>query len=218
MTGTAYHHGKLRETLVDAAVAAVREGASGGLSLRELTRRVGVSHNAAYRHFAGRDQLVAEVASRVMASLVETIQRRLDAVDTVGGQDPVLRARRRLAECGRGYVEFALAEPGLFRLAFASLPEVGGAGATPDTDPYLLLGQALDDLVDVGFLAAEARAGAEITCWSAVHGFASLAMDGALQAAPIEERDAALERVLFSIDRSYAATSGAVVAPDDLRA
>lgn len=41
-------------------------------------------------------------------------------------------------------------------------------------------------------------------------------MDGALQAAPVEERDAALERVLFSIDRSYAATTGAMVAPGDL--
>jgi len=214
VTSTAYHHGNLRETLVEAAVGVVRESGPEGLALRDLARRVGVSHNAAYRHFADRDELVAEVAGRVMGSLVDAIHRRLAMVRTT---DPVLRARHRLAETGRGYVEFALAEPGLFRLAFASPSTVAMAASAPGRDPLQLLSEGLDELVDVGFLSPEARVDAEGTCWSAVHGFASLHLDGAFQVASAEELSAALDRVLVAIDRSYGASTGTPTDPSDLR-
>lgn len=213
MTATPYHHGSLREALVDAAVLTVREGGAEGLALRDLARQVGVSHNAAYRHFANRDDLLAEVAGRVMGQLVEAMQRRLAAVQTT---DPVLRARRRLAETGRAYVEFALDEPGLFRLAFSV---ASSASTISRSGPYLVLRSALDDLVDVGFLSAQGRVGAEITCWSAVHGFSVLAIAGALDegAGVTPQTDEELARVLAAIDRSYAATTGSVVEAADLR-
>lgn len=217
MSGTRYHHGNLREVLVDTAVGAVREGGADALALRDLARRVGVSHNAAYRHFAGRDDVLAAVAARGMDQLTATMSRRLDGVDT---DDAVLRARRRLAAVGRAYVEFAVDEPNLFRLTFASLSSVLEPG------PYLMLSEVLDDLVAVGFLAPSARPGAEATCWSAMHGFSVLVIEGALgavadlggdagepRAAPW---DAELEQVLFSIDRSYAATTGATVVAGEL--
>lgn len=213
MTATPYHHGSLREALVDAAVLTVREGGAEVLALRDLARQVGVSHNAAYRHFANRDDLLAEVAGRVMGQLVEAMQRRLAAVQTT---DPVLRARRRLAETGRAYVEFALDEPGLFRLAFSV---ASSASTISRSGPYLVLRSALDDLVDVGFLSAQGRVGAEITCWSAVHGFSVLAIAGALDegAGVTPQTDEELARVLAAIDRSYAATTGSIVEAADLR-
>lgn len=210
---TSYHHGHLRQALIDAAVEVARERGPDGLAVRDLARRVGVSHNAAYRHFADREELVAVVSSLTMARLVAAMQRRLALVDT---DDPVLRARRRLAATGRGYVEFALAEPGLFRLAFA-VTSVHPPEPAPERDPYALLGQALDDLVTVGFLTAEAREGAEVTCWSAVHGFAVLVSEGPLRASTTPERDLALAQVLDTIDRSYAATTGSVIGVDDLQ-
>jgi len=210
---TPYHHGHLRQALVDAAVAAVREQGPDGWSLRDLCRRVGVSHNAAYRHFPRRDDLVSVVAEATLTRLVDTLEERLAGVDV---DDPVLRARRRLAETGRGYVDFATSEPHLFRLAFSSAV-VRGPSPAPERDPYGVLSRVLDDLVTVGFLAAEARPGAEITCWSAVHGFSSLSIEGPLQGATRAERSAELDRILVAIDRSYAATTGAVVGPDDLR-
>lgn len=212
MSGSAYHHGNLREALVDAAVVAVRQHGPEGLALRDLARRVGVSHNAAYRHFADRDELVAELAGRVMESLVESMQERLSLVKT---RDPVLRARRRVAETGRGYVDFALAEPGLFRLAFSSASALAVA-TSGGRNPFALLGELLDDLVDVGFLAPAARPGAEVTCWSAMHGFSVLCIDGALHDSA-KGRISALDRVLVTIDRSYAATTGATVGPRDLQ-
>ncbi|MEZ5192680.1 MAG: hypothetical protein R2734_09275 [Nocardioides sp.] len=74
-----------------------------------------MSHNAAYRHFSHRDELLAEIASVAADRLEAAMRRRLDELeepDHVGWPN-------RLAEVGRAYVEFALAEPGLFAVAFS---------------------------------------------------------------------------------------------------
>lgn len=217
MTASSYHHGNLREALVEAAVEAARRSGPDGVALRELARTVGVSHSAAYRHFSHREELVVEVAARAMDELVAAMQERLDVVDGVGGADPVLRARRRLVAIGAGYVAFALAEPGLFRSAFAAVTPALLAGTEPTTtgDPYGLLTTALDDLEAVGYLSSEARIGAEMTCWSAVHGFSLLHLEGPLAAEATDARQAALDQVLGAIDRSYAASSGTSIGPDD---
>jgi AcrR family transcriptional regulator len=216
MPAASYHHGNLRESLVEAAIDVARDRGPEGLAVRDLARRVGVSHNAAYRHFADRDALVAEVALRGMAGLVAAMQAGLDEVRAT---EPVLRARLRLAAIGRGYVDFALGEPGLFRVAFSSYPHLEAKPeAPPGADPFGLLNSTLDELVDVGFLHPEARPGAEIMCWSAVHGFALLHLDGPLGGEADDVRAAALEHVLAAVDRSYAATTGAATGPADLRA
>jgi AcrR family transcriptional regulator len=194
-----YHHGNLREALADAAVDAARELGPDGLAVRELARRVGVSHNAAYRHFADRDALVDVVADRALLGLVAAMERRLADVDE---PDPVLRARRRLTEIGAGYVDYAIAEPGLFRVLFTAYPEVPGPGTEPG-DPFAILNAALDDLVAVGYLAPGTRPGAEISCWSAVHGFSVLCTEGPLRGLATEDRDAALAAMLATIDAAY---------------
>lgn len=212
MTTTRYHHGNLRAALVEAAVAAARESGPDGLAVRDLARRVGVSHNAAYRHFSDRDALVAEVAEVGMAELTAAMRRRTDLVPPPAGPDDEVRAARaRLVECGRGYVDFALAQPGLFRVLFAAYPSPPSPakdGTGDPDDPFVILNALLDDLVEVGHLAADARAGAEITCWSAVHGFAVLHSEGPLRELDAVTRDAALDVLLEAIDRSYGATGG----------
>lgn len=226
MPQRSYHHGDLRRALVEEAVAVTRAQGADALALRDLARRVGVSHNAAYRHFADRHALVGAVAAHAMAELVRAMRARLDADEgaapPVRRDDPVVRARRRLAGIGRAYVEFAIAEPGLFRVAFSRYSPVTAEPdehASPaDADPYALLTAALDDLVRVGLLADDARPGAEEVCWSAVHGFASLSLDGPLAGAPVAERERALDHVLVAVDRSLAATTGTVADPGDVTA
>ena len=192
---SSYHHGNLREELVRAAVALAREKGEAGVVLREVARRTGVSHNAAYRHFADREELLAQVAEVAFADLAAAMEAQLGRS---GGGSAAARARRRLRELGRTYVHFALAEPGLFEVAFATQAPVGDK---EDTGPYAMLGQALDGMVEAGAMDLARRPGAEIVCWSAVHGFAMLHLDGPLRDQPESEREADLDRMLRLVER-----------------
>jgi len=197
----AYHHGNLRSALVATAVELAAAHGPDGVVLREVARRTGVSHNAAYRHFADRDELLAEVARTGMTRLGEAMRTELSAVDV---HEPAERAVARLRATGRAYVHFALAQPGLFDVAFAA-PLGPQSGLTKDTatpdDPYALLGGTLDDLVRTGSVTPARRTGAEALCWSAVHGFAVLHLRGPLRVVPEADRDASLELLLDHIER-----------------
>ncbi len=193
---SSYHHGNLREALVLAAVELGREKGPDGIVIREVARRTGVSHNAAYRHFADRDELLREVAHHGMEQLSAAMLRRVKRVRVT---DPVERARSRLREVGKAYVEYALAEPGLFAVAFHPVTPGDLSG------PYQHLTDALDECVEVGFLRPEKRPGAELPCWAGVHGFSMLYGTGPLRAATRREREADLGRLLDRIDDSLRA-------------
>src|ERR1700745_2609667 len=95
-----YHHGALHSALIDASIDLAREGGPDRVILREAARAAGVSHSAAYRHFADRDALLAEVSRRARNELAVEMRRRVKRT-----RDP----RRRLRAVGTAYVEFALA-------------------------------------------------------------------------------------------------------------
>ena len=194
---SSYHHGNLREALVAAAVELGREKGPDGIVLREVARRSGVSHNAAYRHFADREELLAEVARVGHRELAEAMRAR---VRRLREKDPREHARRRLREVGRAYVEYALAEPGLFAVAFDNVHDLGDL-----TGAYQELIDALDECEASGYMAHEKRPGAELTCWASVHGFAMLYGRGPLRGKAKRERDADLGRLLDRIDDSLAA-------------
>ena len=103
---------------------------------------------------------------------------------------PADLARARVRAVGTGYLRFAKAETGLFRTAFAlsdkliqATPEWPTAGPG-GRNPYELLCDAVDALVQAGVMPAAKRPGAEVLAWSAVHGLAMLVVDGPL-AAPV---------------------------------
>jgi AcrR family transcriptional regulator len=194
-----YHHGNLRPALVDAAEGLARAGGPEEVGLRAVARAAGVSHNAAYRHFADHDELLREVGKRCMSHLAERMEQAVAALPPVA--DPVEAAWRRLEVIGRAYVEFGVAEPGWFRTAFGVPPSV--EGLEPDAgkggrglSPFELLSEALDGLVEVGAMSAGQRAGAEFPAWAAVHGFTELLLDGPLRTLAANEREPALAKVL----------------------
>jgi AcrR family transcriptional regulator len=205
-----YHHGNLREALIEAGVELARTGGPSAVLLRAASRQAGVSHNAAYRHFANQEDLLAAVAQRCMTRLGQLMIERTNLVTARG---PVHRARARLEAIGRVYIDFARTEPGWFRTAFSSARPHPSDGPTPEpslaagTDadqtasPYLILSAQLDELVDVGALTPERRPGAEYAAWSAVHGLSSLLLDGPLRDLPEPDVEHAITTVLAVVNR-----------------
>lgn len=196
-----YHHGNLREALVEAGVELARTGGPDAVVLRAVSRQAGVSHNAAYRHFADHDELLAAVAARCMAELAHLMSERADAVRL---RDPAARAQARIEAIGRAYIDFAVSEPGWFRTAFAGHSAGLGepaAAPPPEDDPYALLSARLDELVETGVLPAERRPGAEQAAWSMVHGLSSLLLDGPLRALSPQEREEATRVALTVVRR-----------------
>lgn len=115
-------------------------------------------------------------------------------------------ARATLRAVGTGYLKFALTETGLFRTAFSVPDPVEGDVDAAKTgksglNPFQLLGSALDLLVEAGVLPQERRAGAEYLAWSAVHGLASLIIDGPLQGVSAREIRSLSERVLQMVEK-----------------
>ncbi|MEO7070646.1 MAG: TetR/AcrR family transcriptional regulator [Nostocoides sp.] len=197
---TSYHHANLRPALIETATELARAKGPDGVVLREVARLANVSHNAAYRHFADREELLAEVAAVGQQRLAAAMRRRFAGVRV---KEPAARATARLRETGRAYVLFALAEPGLFRVAFSTTP-----APCADPDPYAVLLAALDDLVALGLLAAGRRDAAAVTCWSAVHGFAELNIAGPLHETPKRERARQLDLLLDTLQGGLFSTPG----------
>ncbi len=176
--------GTVRDGLVAAGLELARTGGPDAVVLREATRMVGVVPNAAYRHFADRDELLAAVCA---AAMNELAGRMAAAVARVRGKygDPAV-ARRRLGAIGTAYLDFARQEPGWFATAFA-LPQrhdydtPASDGSGPDISPLGQLRAALDELVDAGLLDRQRRIGIEYPIWSTVHGVAVLTTQGPLR-------------------------------------
>ena len=198
--------GAVRDGLVAAGLELARTGGPDAVVLREATRKVGVVPNAAYRHFADRDELLAAVCAAAMGELAD---RMAAGVARVRGQyGDAVAAFLRLNAIGVAYLDFAHEEPGWFATAFA-LPEQHPYGAAddgtgPDRSPLGQLRTVLDELVDADVLRSERRDGIEYPIWSAVHGLAVLAGSGPLRDVPEATRRHLEELTLTFIGEALA--------------
>lgn len=199
-----YRHGDLHRVLLESGIALARESGPDAVILREATRQAGVVPNAAYRHFASRQELLQAVRAAALSALAEAMETELEKLE--GNINSVAYARGCVRAVGTGYLRFAYAEPGLFRTAFAppvvvdDEPDPAKAGKS-GMNPFELLGAALDRLVAAGALPPERRPGAEYLAWSAVHGLALLMADGPLRNAAASQREAIGQRVLDMVEK-----------------
>ena len=125
-----YHHGNLKEALVEAARRFIAERGLGGFTLADAAKLVGVTPAALYRHFSGRDALVAEVAERGFDELARRLAWALRGPGT-----PL----ERFTRMGEAYLAFAEEEPGFYAAMFSTRPEEGGAAgssAGPSAGPW----------------------------------------------------------------------------------
>jgi AcrR family transcriptional regulator len=169
-----YHHPDLRNTLLDAAVTLIGEVGPRAFTLREVARRAGVSHNAPYRHFDSRDDLLRVVALEGFDRLKEVMQKTL-----APGKTPI----ERLELCGCGYVDFALSWPNHLQVMFdvAPTPHAHNRGNHHvGENAFLVLLNCIQAAQSSGDLPAGDPMPLALTSWSLVHGIAKLAIGGNL--------------------------------------
>ncbi|QJD66800.1 TetR/AcrR family transcriptional regulator [Xanthomonas campestris pv. badrii] len=170
-TPAAYHHGDLPAALRRAGWALLGESGLRGLTLRECARRAGVSHAAPAHHFGSLDGLLAELAAdgyERMLARIRATQQELD--------DPLLG-------CGLGYIRFAVEFPQQFRLMLGLDVRASGLPRLLQVSEAAMA--YLRDTVRAQWIArhgsepeAELLEQRTLLAWSAVHGYASLAIDG----------------------------------------
>jgi len=175
-----YHHGDLRQTLIDVSVDVITRQGLDALSLRALATRAGVSSGAPYHHFADRGQLLAAIAQDGFERLHQAMLHEGSAHPA----DPIAR----LSAIAQAYVQFAVAHPGHFRVMFRDNSPAGRnpALSAASRQAYLLLAKVIEDCQHAGRAPASELTPLVLTAWSLVHGLATLWVDGALPSAIIE--------------------------------
>lgn len=200
-----YHHGDLRNALVRAAADLAEGGGPEAVTIRAAARAAGVTPTAAYRHFAGHAELLDAAKHEALERMGTMILEVLG--DPPADADPVDAALHRMRAGGRGYVRFALTQPGLFRTAFCrsehdDLQEAGERLAA--APPYAFLTTALDELVRVGWLDPTLRPDAETPAWAAVHGLSLLLLDGPYRTVDETDRELLIDATLEATLRGLA--------------
>ncbi len=180
-----YHHGHLEETLLDAAIQVIAEKGAADFTLREVARRAGVSHNAPYRHFADRDELLASVAEQGFRELNQSM---LDAGSGCAGPF------ERLKQAGLAYVEFAQRRPEHFTVMFdAPVRKV-------NEEAFATLVSLVKASQESGAIPPGEPLQWALLAWSIVHGVAKLATAKRL---PFSSRAELLQFTRFVIDNSF---------------
>ncbi|MGE0280475.1 MAG: TetR/AcrR family transcriptional regulator [Rhizobiaceae bacterium] len=184
-----YHHGGLRQAVIDTAMGMLVENDDWQFTLREIARRAGVSHAAPYKHFPDKGALLAEIAligfDRLRETFLEADSRSADDLP------------RAFAAKGRAYIEFGRQNPALYRLMF-------GGELSKAENVHLnkrALG-AFDTLIDLlergqaaGFIRKRPVRGQATAVWAQLHGLTMLMLDGMLRPEKVGENaiEAALE-------------------------
>jgi len=185
-----YHHGDLRNALLDAARALLEEGPLADLSLRAVARRAGVSHAAPYRHFPNHESLLVELATE---GFVELRGELIAAATQKGAESD------RIAKIGAAYMRFVARRPALARLMFG--PQL------PNRDRFEALGAAADSIGgEIGAALHDPALG--LAVWAAVHGLAMLILENVIDLGQrrsgldvLPSRAEILLRSLFTVER-----------------
>lgn len=175
-----YHHGDLRDALVQAAMREAEQGGPEAISLKALAKELGVSQPAPYRHFADREALLQAVTAEAF--------RQFNAVLRAATEGPSRRSK--LSRFAQAALDFGLKRNGIYRLMFASRTM---ACATKDSELHVAARESLRLLIEsfeapaVGLL----RERHALQVWAALHGVITLAEQGLLtgQAAQVTREE-----------------------------
>lgn len=195
MLSKTYHHGDLKNALIKAGVEILSREGVGGLSLRKVAQRAGVSHNAPYSHFPDKQSLIAAISTEGFKQLYD----ELDAAISSYPDDP----KRQLQEGAWAYVQFAMNNTDTFKIMFSGVLEKEKEYPAFVEIAY----KTFDRVVDVVRTCQEAAllrsAPPEIiavTVWGQIHGIVSLMLEGQISHTVLDQFELR-DIVLFAIDQ-----------------
>lgn len=179
-----YHHGDLKNALIKAGVEILAKEGVGGLSLRKVALKAGVSHSAPYAHFADKQALIAAISTEGFRQLYE----RMSAV----AEEYKSRPEKQLIEVAWAYVQFAMDDPDRFKVMFSGVLE-----KEKDYTEFVAESQRNFQLVRMIVEANQAsgtlRGGpsdlAALSVWGAVHGFVMLLLEGQIPHTILEQKN-----------------------------
>jgi AcrR family transcriptional regulator len=160
---TNYHHGALRQALIDGAREILAERGFDQFSLNEVARRAGVSTAAPYRHFASKDELLAEVAELGYAALLQSLEE---------AEARTADVRERLLLLAGAYVRFAHDHPDLYATMFRDL---GHAAEPMGSKSFGVLARTVADAQRAAIIPTSASNELMArSIWATLHGLAAL--------------------------------------------
>jgi AcrR family transcriptional regulator len=193
VTSRPYHHGNLREALLEQAERSLAEGGTGALSLRELARAVGVSHGAPRRHFADKQALLDALAEsgfeKLGAQLADAILDRGQGFE------------RRLARLASTYVRFATEHAALLDLMFAVKHRPGAESLRlASVRAFMPAMELIAEGQAAGQVVPGDNESVALASFAMLQGIAAMATSGMLDDAPLDQVvEHAVERLVLGL-------------------
>jgi AcrR family transcriptional regulator len=192
-----YHHGDLKNALIQAGVEILSKEGVGGLSLRKVAQRAGVSHNAPYSHFPDKQSLIAAISTEGFKQLY----RGLDAAISSYPDDP----KRQLQEGAWAYVQFAMDSTDTFKIMFSGVLEKEKEYPAFVEISHKTFERVMDVVracQEAGLLQSTPAEIMAVAVWGQIHGIISLMLEGQISHTVLD-RFEIREIIGFAVDQIF---------------
>jgi len=177
-----YHHGDLKNALINAGVEILAKEGVSGLSLRKVASKAGVSHTAPYSHFADKQALIAAISTEGFRQLYERVEAVAEEYKT--------RPSRQLVEVAWSYVQFAMDDRDRFKVMFSGVLEKEKEYPEFVAESQKNF-QLVKMIVEANQAAGVLRSGPSdlmaLSAWGIIHGFIMLLLEGQISHAVLEQ-------------------------------
>lgn len=184
MPSKKYHHGDLKNALIKAGVEILAKEGVGGLSLRKVAQRAGVSHSAPYAHFPDKQSLIAAISTEGFNQLYN----ELEAAISPHAKAP----KKQLIEGAQAYVRFAMENSDTFKIMFSGVLEKEKeypSFVEISHNTFTLVVGVVKACQDVGVLRDIQPDLMAVSVWGQVHGIVSLALEGQISHTVLEKKN-----------------------------